>query len=185
MDPAARLQDEWLALRCQSGEPDAFEDLVRTMERPLRYYAAKLLGNEERALDVLQDVWIRAFRGVRKLKDPASLRPWLYRIAYGAAIDRIRGDASRVRAEAAHSEQFEEAADLRFDEEDAAAVHRALDEIDLRHREVLVLYFLEDFSVAQIAAVVGCPEGTVKSRLYHARKALKEILLRGGYGRQS
>lgn len=64
-----------MALRCQSGEPDAFEDLVHVMERPLLYYATKLLGNEERAIDALQDVWIRVFRGIRRLKDPGSLRP--------------------------------------------------------------------------------------------------------------
>jgi len=181
MDSAVRTQDEWLALRCQSGEPDAFEDLVHVMERPLLYYAAKLLASDERAVDVLQDVWIRVFRGIGKLKDPASLRSWLYCITYGISIDRIRRDVSRVRAEEAHWEQFEENADVSFDNEDAAAVHQALDQIDLRHREVLVLHFLEDFSVAEVAAVVGCPEGTVKSRIYHAKKALKEILLRGGY----
>ena len=182
MDTAVRTQDEWLALRCQSGEPDAFEDLVHVMERPLLYYAAKLLGNEQRAVDALQDVWIRVFRRIGKLKDPASLRSWLYRITYGISIDRIRRDVSRARAEEVHSEQFEETGDVSFDNEDVAAVHRALDQIDLRHREVLVLHFLEDFSVAEIAAVVGCPEGTVKSRMYHAKKAMKEILLRGGYG---
>jgi len=182
MDSAVRTQDEWLALRCQSGEPDAFEDLVHVMERPLLYYAAKLLASDERAVDVLQDVWIRVFRGIGKLKDPASLRSWLYCITYGISIDRIRRDVSRVRAEEVHWEQFEENADVSFDNEDAAAVHQALDQIDLRHREVLVLHFLEDFSVAEVAAVVGCPEGTVKSRIYHAKKALKEILLRGGYG---
>jgi RNA polymerase sigma-70 factor (ECF subfamily) len=184
MDTAGRAQDEWLALRCQSGEPVAFEDLVHTMERPLLYYAAKLLGNEERAVDVLQEVWIRVFRGIRKLKDPGSLRPWLYRIAYGISIDRIRRDISRQRAEEAHSDAFEETAEIDFANEDAAAVHQALDQMDLRHREVLVLHFLEDFSVAEIAAVVGCPEGTVKSRIYHAKKAMKELLIRGGYGTQ-
>src|SRR5208283_4002774 len=181
MDTAGRAQDEWLALRCQSGEPVAFEDLVHTMERPLLYYAAKLLGSEERALDVLQEVWIRVFRGIRKLKDPGSLRPWLYRVTYGISIDRIRRDVSRERAEEALSERFEETAEIGFDNQDAAAVHRALDEMDLRHREVLVLHFIEDFSLAEVAAVVGCPEGTVKSRIYHAKKAMKELLLRGGY----
>jgi RNA polymerase sigma-70 factor (ECF subfamily) len=182
MDTAGRTQDEWLALRCQDGEPDAFEDLVRIMERPLLYYASKLLGNQERAVDALQEVWIRAFRGIRKLKDPGSLRPWLYRIVYGISIDRIRRDVSRVRAEEAHSEGFDETAEIGFSSEDAAAVHQALDQLDLRHREVLVLHFIEDFSVTEIAGVVGCPEGTVKSRIYHAKKAMKEILLRGGYG---
>jgi RNA polymerase sigma-70 factor, ECF subfamily len=181
MDTAVRARDEWLALRCQSGEPDAFEDLVHVMERPLLYYAAKLLGNEERAADALQDVWIRVFRGIRKVKDPASLRSWLYRITYGISIDRIRRDVSRARAEEVYFEQPDETADVSFDNEDAAAVHWALDQIDLRHREVLVLHFLEDFSVAEIAAVVGCPEGTVKSRMYHAKNAMKKLLLRGGY----
>jgi len=182
MDTADRAQDEWLALRCQSGEPDGFEDLVRVMERPLLYYAGKLLGNQERALDALQEVWIRAFRGIRKLKDPGSLRPWLYRIAYGVSVDRIRREVSRVRAEETHSEGFDETAEIGFDAGDVAAIHQALDQLDLRHREVLVLHFIEDFSVAEVATVIGCPEGTVKSRIHHAKKAMKELLLRGGYG---
>lgn len=182
MDTASRARDEWIALRCQSGEPDAFQDLVAAMERPLLYYAAKLLGSEERALDALQDTWVRVFRGIRKLQDPGLLRPWLYRVAYGTAIDRIRKDASRQRAEEFHTEATPETVEPDFENVDAAAVHQALDALDLRHREVLVLHFLEDFSVAEIAAVVGCPEGTVKSRIHHAKKAMKEILLRGGYG---
>jgi RNA polymerase sigma-70 factor (ECF subfamily) len=152
------------------------------MERPLLYYATKLLGNEERALDALQEVWIRVFRGVRKLHDPASLRPWLYRVTYGIVVDRIRRDSSRRRAEEAHAEEFTETVEVAFREEDADAVHEALDRIDLKHREVLVLHFIEDFSVAEIAGVIGCPEGTVKSRIHHAKKAIKEILSRGGYG---
>jgi len=183
MDTASRARDEWIALRCQSGEPDAFEDLVAAMERPLLYYASKLLGNEVRAVDALQDVWIRAFRGIRKLKDPGSLRPWLYRMTRGVAIDRIRQDSSRQRAEEFHSEAFNETPEPAFDGADAEAVHAALDALDLHHREVLVLHFLEDFSLAEIAVAVGCPEGTVKSRIHHAKKAMKEILERGGYGK--
>jgi RNA polymerase sigma-70 factor (ECF subfamily) len=182
MDTASRAGDEWVALRCQLGEPAAFEDLVDAMERPLLYYASKLLGNEETALDVLQDVWLRVFRSIRRLKNPGSLRPWLYRVTYGIAIDRLRRNRSREWAEEVNAEGFEEIVAPSFGEEDSAALHRALDELDLKHREVLVLHFLEDFSVAEIAAVVGCPEGTVKSRIHHAKRALKEILLRGGYG---
>jgi RNA polymerase sigma-70 factor (ECF subfamily) len=113
----------------------------------------------------------------------ASLRPWLYRLTHGIAVDRIRLSSSRERAEEILTETSEEAVESSFSHEDAGAIHEALDQLDLKHREVLVLHFLEDFSVSEIAAVVACPEGTVKSRIYHAKKAMKEILVRGGYGK--
>src|SRR5262245_25374745 len=72
----SRVRYEWLALRCQTGESGAFEDLIAIMERPLLYYAMSLTGSQDGALDVLQEVWLKVFRGIRKLKDPGSLRPW-------------------------------------------------------------------------------------------------------------
>jgi RNA polymerase sigma-70 factor (ECF subfamily) len=183
MDKRSRIQDEWIALRCQAGEQDAFQDLVTLMERPLLYYATKLTGNAETALDILQDVWMKAFRGIRRLKDPASLRPWLYRITHGMAVDRFRRHRFREKAEEAHITGFHDATDLSFTEDDAAAIHEALNQLGPKHREVLVLYFLEDFSVAEIAMVVGCSEGTVKSRIYYAKRTMKEILSGGGYGK--
>jgi RNA polymerase sigma-70 factor (ECF subfamily) len=182
---AQRVRDEWLALRCQLGEPEAFAALVGAMEQPLLYYIARLLGDQDRAFDVLQEVWLTAFRSIRGLGQPAALRTWLYRIAHGRVVDRLRQEASRDRAEKARAEASPEAGEEPgFGPDAAAAVHRALGEIDWRHREVLVLHFLEDLSVAETAAVVGCPEGTVKSRLYHAKRALKDVLERGGYGPQ-
>lgn len=179
---SSRTQDEWVALRCQSGDEKAFEDLVALMERPLLYYAFKLTGNAETALDVLQDVWIKAFRGVRKLKEPGSLRPWLYRITHGIAVDRVRKDKSAEKAEEAHALGVDQCCDISFASDDATAVHDALNELSTNHREVLVLFFLEDFSLTEIAMVTGCSEGTVKSRMHYAKKAMKEILSGGGYG---
>lgn len=173
---------EWLALRCQAGEPGAFEDLIAVMERPLLYYAASLTGNSDSGLDVLQDVWIKALRGIHKLKDPGSLRSWLYSITHGIAVDRIRRSVSRERVEEAQREDFKEAGEPSFTEDDAADIHDALGQIGLKHREVLVLHFLEDLSLAEIAVVVGCSEGTVKSRIHYAKRAMKEILSGRGYG---
>jgi RNA polymerase sigma-70 factor (ECF subfamily) len=183
MDSENRIRYEWIALRCQSGEPGAFEDLIAVMERPLLYYATSLTGNQDSGLDVLQDVWIRAFRSIRKLKDPGSLRSWLYTITHGIAVDRIRRNSSRELAEKVQLEDFEEAEEPSFADEDAAAIHQALSQIGLRHREVLVLHFLEDLSIAEIAKVVGCSEGTVKSRIHYAKRAVKEILSGGNYGK--
>jgi RNA polymerase sigma-70 factor (ECF subfamily) len=182
MDNENRAGYEWIALRCQSGDMSAFEDLVAVMERPLLYYAISLTGNQDSGLDVLQDVWVKVFRGIRNLKDPGSLRSWLYTITHGIAVDRIRRNTSRERAEQVELEHFQEAEEPSFAEEDAAAIHQALSEIDLKHREVLVLHFLEDLSIVEIANVVGCSEGTVKSRIHYAKRAMKEILSGGGYG---
>ncbi len=182
MESKNRAPYEWLALRCQSGEKGAFEDLIAAMERPLLYYAASLAGNTDSALDVLQDVWIKAFRSIRKLKDPGALRPWLYSITHGIAVDRIRKNYSREQAEKVQYEDFQEAEEPSFAEEDAARVHAALDQISLLHREVLVLHFLEDLSLKEIAKVVGCSEGTVKSRIHYAKRQMKQILEGVKYG---
>jgi RNA polymerase sigma-70 factor (ECF subfamily) len=184
MEIQDRTQYEWLALRCQSGELDAFEDLIAVMERPLLYYAASLTGNVDSGLDVLQEVWIKVFRGIPKLKDPGALRSWLYSITHGIAVDRIRQNTSRERAEEAVLEDFQEAEEPSLLDEDAEAIHQALSEIGLKHREVLVLHFLEDLSMAEIAKVVGCSEGTVKSRIHYAKRAMKEILSGGDYGKR-
>jgi RNA polymerase sigma-70 factor (ECF subfamily) len=175
---------EWIALRCQSGEANAFEDLVTAMERPLLYYASSITGNQDSGLDVLQEVWIKAFRGIGKLKDPGALRSWLYSITHGIAVDRIRRNSARERAESVELEDFQEADEPSFAAEDAAAVHQALSEIGLKHREVLVLHFLDDLSIEEIANVVDCSVGTEKSRMHHAKRAMKEILSGGDYGKR-
>jgi RNA polymerase sigma-70 factor (ECF subfamily) len=182
MESANRAQYEWLALRCQTGEEGSFDDLIAVMERPLLYYAMSLTGSEDGALDVLQDVWIKVFSGIHKLRNPGSLRPWLYSIVHGIAVDRIRRSSSREQAESAQLEDFQEAEEPSFAKEDAAAIHEALGQISLRHREVLVLHFLEDLSIAEIASIVGCSEGTVKSRLHYAKRQMKQILEGERYG---
>ncbi len=180
-----RIQDERLALRCRLGEPAAFTELVATMERPLLYFARSIVRDDGAALDVLQAVWVTAFRGLRRLDEPAALRPWLYRVTRGHAVDHVRREVARASAERSLAEEVDEAPrqeDPRFDADDAEALHRALATLDVRHREVLVLHFLEDMPTDEVAAVVGCPRGTVKSRIHHAKRALREALSRQGHG---
>jgi len=125
MKTKTRIQDEWLALRCRTNEPGAYADLVAVMEPPLLYYALKLTGSRDAALDVLQEVWIRSFRGIRKLKDPAAIRPWLYRIVHGISIDYLRRMRLKAVSENGEVEIREIAVDESFGTDDAAAVHQA------------------------------------------------------------
>jgi RNA polymerase sigma-70 factor (ECF subfamily) len=180
-----QTRDEWIALRCQCGEAEAFAELVRAMERPLLYYAHKLVNDQDKALDVLQEVWLKAFQGIGRLDKPGAVRAWLYKLTRGLAVDRVRKDSAAERRERLHAEERADTGpDPSFDGEEVSAVHRALDEIDIRHREVLVLHFLEEMTVTEVAAVLGCPAGTVKSRLHHAKRALQAVLQRGQHGQQ-
>jgi RNA polymerase sigma-70 factor (ECF subfamily) len=177
-----RVRFEWLALRCQTGDPEAFADLIAVMERPLLYYATSLTGNQDTALDVLQDVWLKVVRGIRKLKDPGSLRPWLYAITHGVAVDRIRRDYKRDKTEQSQLDDAFNIEEPSFGAEDATAIRDALNRLGVKHREVLVLHFLQDLSILEIAGVVGCSEGTVKSRIHYAKRQLKQILEGEKYG---
>jgi RNA polymerase sigma-70 factor (ECF subfamily) len=179
-DEGRRARDAWIAYRCQLGEPAGFELLLAEMERPLYYYILKLLGDEDAALDVLQDVWIKVFRGIGSLRVPEALRTWLYRIARGTALNRVRDDASRASVEEMLDETLDAATEPAFGRDDVLALHAGLDRLYQRHREVLVLLFLEGLSVEEIGQVVGCPPGTVKSRIHHAKRALRRLLEGGG-----
>jgi RNA polymerase sigma-70 factor (ECF subfamily) len=181
-----QTRDEWIALRCQNGEPEAFADLVREMERPLLYFAQKLVNNEDRALDVLQEVWLKAFRTIGQLENPRSVRAWLYRLTRGLAIDYVRKEVAEEQRERAHAEERTDIGEEpSFAEEDASALHRALDKLEIRHREVLVLHFLEEMTITEIGSVLRCPPGTVKSRLHYAKRALQRALREDKHDRQT
>jgi RNA polymerase sigma-70 factor (ECF subfamily) len=176
-------RDAWIAIRCKLGEPDGFRALVDTMERPLLYYITKLTGDPDGAVDVLQQVWIQVFEGFSRLREPAALRTWLYRIARGIALNRIRAETTRRRIErqAADISEMGDEEEPRFDQTDVAALHAGLDRLGEQHREVLVLHFLEELSIAEIAEVVRVPTGTVKSRIHHAKRELRRWLERQGH----
>lgn len=182
MDAARRVRDEWLALRCQTLEPGAFESLFADMEQPLFYYLFQLVRDQDQALELLQETWIRALKTFNKLKQPSSVRAWLYTLAHGIAVDHIRRSQVRQRAE----EQYVDGLDTNVSPDlspfTATAIHDALARLSPTHREALVLHFLEEFSISEISTIIGCPPGTVKSRIHHAKAEIKQILSKGGYG---
>ena len=163
---------ELLAVRCRRGDRAALEELVRTFEGRLFYFLRGLVRDEADAWDVLQKTWLRVLAGIGALDEPGRLVPWLYRIARNAALSHARRAA----------EPIELPADLAGPEpdtdefEDTEAVHRGLLKLSVPHREVLTLFFLEEMGVEEIAAVLGVPPGTVKSRLHYARLALRKVL---------
>lgn len=171
------LADELLAVRCLLGEPAAFDELVARWHEPLWRYLRRLIGEDEAAGDAVQDCWIRILRALPGLRDPARFRPWLFGIARRTAMDRLR---ARYR-EPAESDvdpaslAAEPPNDLRNDQ--LAAMHAELERLPMVEREVLELFYLRGLSLAQLVDVLEVPLGTVKSRLFRARRLLRHNLL--------
>jgi RNA polymerase sigma-70 factor (ECF subfamily) len=175
-DAAVRLYERVLVLRCQAGDPAAFGELVERYGPRLGYYLRKMLHGTGTVDDALQDVWFDAFRGLPGLRDPEALVAWLYRLARARAARELRRRGPVcVRLEEVDL-ATPAAEDDAFSAEDAELVHAGLDRLAPEHREVLVLRFLEDMGYEDMARVIGCPLGTVRSRLHYAKRALRAVI---------
>jgi RNA polymerase sigma-70 factor (ECF subfamily) len=167
--------EEGLAvLLAQQGDRDAFRKLVGLYDKRLLYFVRRILGEADGALDVLQLVWLEVHRRLGKLESLAAFRTWLYRIAHDQAVTELRRKTRRpalLEDAPACPPVLAREDDAVF--ENAELVHAALLGLSVDHRRVLTLRFLEDMPVEEIAEVVGCGPGTVKSRLHYAKAALR------------
>jgi RNA polymerase sigma-70 factor (ECF subfamily) len=174
---AEAIYQELLVLRCRRGEKAALEELVHTWENRLLYFIRRLVDQEQDAWDVLQQTWLRVLSGIGALREPQRLGPWLYCVARHATFDHghIRATYRRFLKDYQATAPADEAPD-REGVENAEQLHRGLVQLPVPQREVLTLFFLEDFSIDEIAQILDVPAGTVKSRLHYAKKALRAVL---------
>ena len=166
-------QIENIVIRCKSGQREAFEELFELYQPRLKYYVRRLDANSETD-DILQDIWIKVFRKIRKLKENNSFGVWLYRIARNEVFGRLRQNKKFVELqdEKELTEHIHD--DHEFSAEDAEHLHNALNKIQPYHREVLTLSFIEQMTYEQIAQVIDCNIGTVRSRLFYAKQSLRK-----------
>lgn len=186
-DSPGRALDEYLVALSQAGSTDALDGLARRWTPRLLRYVARVLGGSgdsaEAARDVVQETWIGAMRGLRGLRDPSQFPAWIYGIATRKCADEIRARVRRRRLDAragAGDAEGRVASSTSEEQIDLAAAIRGLPPI---HRAVVHLFYREELSVEEIASVLGVPAGTIKSRLYHAREALKRHWISAAPGR--
>lgn len=145
----------------------------------LAYRVARgVLRNSADAEDVAQEALLRAYRRFERLRDPTRFRAWLVRIAFRLALDRARSAKRRERRESLWppSPPQPSTEDLAASGEFQAHLDRALEELPRRLRLVLLLAAMEGHTLEEVAALLGLPLGTVKSRLFFGRKELAEKL---------
>jgi len=177
---ASQLRDELLVMAAQDGQAAAMDALVARWQERLWRHAFRLIGRREAAWDVLQEGWLAIIRGLRRLDDPARFRPWAYRIVTHKAADWIRRRRDR-RTQSPLDDTTPPADHGRPDSariDDVDETRAALAGLNGRQRIVLVLHYIDELPVAEIADVLNIPPGTVKSRLHHGRAELKRRLER-------
>jgi len=174
--------DVALLERCRSGDATAFDELVLRYKDRLYNMLYRFFGSEEDALEATQDVFIRAYRGLDGFRGESNVYTWLYRIATNLARNRLRDSKRKGRDKAVSLDAEAASCDARTPGQMAMSreleeiLQRCLDELPEIYRMTFVLRVFEEMSYEDIGHVMGCPRGTVKSRLNHARRLLRERL---------
>ena len=168
-----------LMQRCQAGDKEAFGVIVKRYAGAARGAAYMLLGGQEDAFDASQEAFVRAWRAIGRFDTKATFYPWYARILRNVCISRLRRRKIRtVQLADSQPEQGNESDPVLLAErnERRDRIWRAIMQLPLRSREVVVMKHFQELSYNEMAAALEIPVGTVMSRLHTARQALREKL---------
>ena len=168
------VEDRDLIAKARRGHVEAYNVLVSRWEKRVFNYLLRLVGHREDALDLSQDVFLKAYQNLKKLDDPAKFPAWLFRIAHNEAYSLLR--KNRPEGELTVEPKTAEASARMFPVELALAVQGALGRLSEDQREAVLLKVYQGFKFEEMAEILACPVSTVKSRLYTALDLLKQTL---------
>jgi RNA polymerase sigma-70 factor (ECF subfamily) len=185
-------EDYELVCRCQNGDIDAFEALVKKHQKKMLNIAYRMIGNYEEACEAVQDAFLAAYRATRKFRGESRFSTWLYSIMINLSKNRLKQVKARIHREGLSINNPVESCDRQFRSDPPAqqpsiveqlekrevqgAVQECINILEDEYREVLVLRDVQGFSYEEIRDILKIPDGTVKSRLFRARDALKDCL---------
>ncbi|MGA2220991.1 MAG: RNA polymerase sigma factor [Verrucomicrobiia bacterium] len=166
--------------QARAGDAEAWNVLLKRYQLPLYVYVFELVHNEQASLDIVQETFVNAVRHLDSLLDDEKFGSWLFGIAHQKCIQQWR----RQNRDAELQEELADAPadanntplELLIREEQEAEFMKLLDRLPTPQRSVLLLHFVEDFSLEEIAAITGAQLGTVKSRMHYAKRALRKLL---------
>jgi RNA polymerase sigma-70 factor (ECF subfamily) len=177
---AVDVEMELLVSRARAGDPEAWDRLFQRYQLPLYSYVYELVRQEQTSLDIVQETFIAAVRHLGSLRDDNRFGSWLFGIAHQKCVQHWRRGSREQRLDEKSIEALpggqEDPRELLIRAEQEDEFMQALEQLPAAQRAVLLLHFVEDFSLEEIASVTGVALGTVKSRLHYAKKALRDLL---------
>lgn len=186
------MTEQELVLRAKAGDDEAFAQLMQANEKRVYNLTLRMTGSPEDAMDLAQEAFLNAWRGLKFFKGDSAFSTWVYRLASNACIDHLRRKKRRQDIDlpmptAGEDDSQPDIPDDRFRPEQALerqelrqTLTQALDQLSNEHRQVLVMRELNGLSYQEIADVLDLEPGTVKSRIARARISLRKILLESG-----
>lgn len=186
------MTEQELVARAKSGDDEAFARLMRDNEKRIYNLTLRMTGNPEDAMDLAQEAFLNAWRGLKFFKGDSAFSTWVYRLASNACIDFLRRQKRRrdICAPMPTYEEDDSQPDIPDDrfqpqqelerQELRQTVLQGLEQLSPEHRQVLVMREINGLSYQEIADVLDLESGTVKSRIARARISLRKILLEGG-----
>lgn len=183
------MEDRELIERAQRGDKDAFAALVQRYHRNIYNLAYRMTGNREDAMDITQEVLLRAYRAIASFQADKPFLPWIYRITWNICADRGR-KIGRTPSEESIDDGDSEASrlassipgpDKEFESlEMGRTLKSAIEKLSDGYRELVVLFHIEGLSIKEISDMTNMKETVIKNRLYRGRQMLKKILEAGG-----
>jgi RNA polymerase sigma-70 factor, ECF subfamily len=174
--PVPDTDDAALFLAAKAGDLDAFEQLVRAHNAAVYAHALRFFGNEHAAEDVAQEVWIKVYRSLATFDERARFSTWLYRVTRNTCLDAVRSGKRRP-APVDLVDTLPAPGDLADEVALTASVEAAMTALQPEDRDAFSAVALFELSYAEAAVQLGVPAGTVKSRVFRARRSLAHALM--------
>jgi len=181
--------ETYLVQKCKQGDVEAFEVILKIYEKKIYNFAYRMLGDKEDAMDTTQEVFIKVYKSINTFKGNSSFSTWLFKIAKNVCIDYLRKngkaricsldktikiDGEEIKKETPDTSNLPEEIIKR--KELQRVVHKAIARLPEKYKAAIILRDLQNFSYKEIAEILNCSIGTVKSRIGRGRKELKNIL---------
>ncbi len=168
-----KIYEEFLVASARLGDRQSLDALIKYRSPKLFSHACGLMGNRDEAADIVQETWLEITRSLPKLKEPRAFSTWAYRIVSRRCAKAI---GRNIKHRKIAAQQVNLPASEPVDTTQVQAIGWAISNLPAGQAAAIRLFYLEEFSVREVAAALDIPIGTVKTRLMHARKSLKSIL---------
>lgn len=185
-----KVNEKELVIKIQAGDMTAFGELFEKYKNEAYKYSYLITGNEHTSEDIVQEAFVVCYTHIKNLKNPEKFKSWFFKMLTRTAWKYSKKEKRAVPVdnifEKADDEKNSECVNQYIRKEQADILHEEIKNLEIKQKTVIILYYFNELTVKEIAGVMGCFEGTVKSRLHSARRKLKSSLIQSDeYGHTS